>query len=135
MELEFFCKPGEDTKWFNYWKDFCKDWLLELNLNEKNLRFHEHSEEELSHYSKATTDFEYKFPFGWEELWGIANRTDFDLKQHNKYSGENFVYRDPVTNEEYIPYCIEPSVGVDRLVLAFLVDSYTEEIINEKIQG
>ncbi len=132
MELEFFCKPEEDTKWFNYWKDFCKNWLLDLNLNEENLRFRDHSEEELSHYSKATVDFEYKFPFGWEELWGIANRTDFDLKQHSEHSGENFIYRDPVTNEEYVPYCIEPSVGVDRLVLAFLVDSYTEEVINEK---
>ena len=132
MELEFFCKPQEDMKWFDYWKDFCKDWLLGLNLNEENLRFRDHSEKELSHYSKATTDFEYKFPFGWEELWGIANRTDFDLKQHGKYSGESFIYQDPITDEEYVPYCIEPSVGVDRLILAFLVDSYTEEIVNEK---
>ncbi|HZK57442.1 MAG TPA: glycine--tRNA ligase [Clostridia bacterium] len=132
MELEFFCKPGEDTKWFDYWRNFCRDWLLNLNLNEENLRLREHGEEELSHYSKATTDFEYKFPFGWGELWGIANRTDFDLKQHGEHSGENLIYQDPVTNEEYIPYCIEPSVGVDRLVLAFLIDSYTEEIINEK---
>ncbi len=132
MELEFFCKPGEDTEWFDYWRDFCRDWLLNLNLNEENLRLREHDEGELSHYSKATTDFEYKFPFGWGELWGIANRADFDLKQHSEYSGENLIYQDPITNEEYIPYCIEPSVGVDRLVLAFLIDSYTEEIINEK---
>ncbi len=132
MELEFFCEPGEDVEWFNYWKDFCKDWLLGLNLNEENLRTRDHDEEELSHYSKATVDFEYKFPFGWDELLGIANRTDFDLKQHSKYSEEDFIYRDPVTNEEYVPYCIEPSLGVDRLVLAFLVDSYTEENINEK---
>ena len=132
MELEFFCKPGEDIKWFDYWRDFCKEWLLNLNLNEENLRFRDHGEKELSHYSKATTDFEYRFPFGWAELWGISNRTDFDLKQHSKHSGESFTYKDPVTNEEYIPYCIEPSVGVDRLVLAFLVDSYAEEIVDEK---
>lgn len=132
MELEFFCKPEEDIKWFDYWRKFSRDWLLNLNLNEANLVSRDHGQEELSHYSKATTDFEYKFPFGWGELWGISNRTDFDLKQHSKYSGENFVYQDPVTNEEYMPYCIEPSVGVDRLVLAFLIDSYTEEIIDQK---
>ncbi len=132
MELEFFCKPEEDMHWFNYWREFCKDWLLNLNLKEENLRLRDHSEEELSHYSKATTDFEYKFPFGWGELWGIANRTDFDLKQHSEYSGEDFIYQDPITNEKFVPYCIEPSVGVDRLALAFLVDSYTEEIIDEK---
>lgn len=132
MELEFFCKPGEDTKWFDYWRNFCKEWLLGLNLNEENLRFRDHGKKELSHYSKATTDFEYRFPFGWGELWGISNRTDFDLKQHSEHSGENFVYQDPVTNEEYVPYCIEPSVGVDRLVLTFLIDSYVEEIVDEK---
>lgn len=132
MELEFFCKPGEDLEWFNYWKDFCKNWLLNLNLNEENLRLRDHSEEELSHYSNATTDFEYKFPFGWGELWGIADRTDFDLKQHSEHSGQELIYQDPVTNEKYVPYCIEPSVGVDRVALAFLVDSYEEEEINEK---
>ncbi len=132
MELEFFCKPGEDLEWFNYWKDFCKNWLLNLNLSEENLRLRDHSEEELSHYSNATTDFEYKFPFGWGELWGIADRTDFDLKQHSEHSGQELIYQDPVTNEKYVPYCIEPSVGVDRVALAFLVDSYEEEEINEK---
>ncbi len=132
MELEFFCKPEEDKQWFDYWRSFCKNWLLDLNLTKENLRLRDHSEEELSHYSKATTDFEYKFPFGWGELWGVANRTDFDLKQHSEFSGEDFTYQDPVTNEKYIPYCIEPSVGVDRLTLAFLVDSYTEEVLDEK---
>ena len=132
MELEFFCKPGEDLEWFDYWKNFCKNWLLNLNLKEENLRIRDHSQEELSHYSKATTDFEYKFPFGWGELWGIADRTDFDLKQHSQHSGEDFTYQDPVTNEKYVPYCIEPSVGVDRVMLAFLVDAYEEEVIDEK---
>lgn len=132
MELEFFCKPGEDLEWFDYWKNFCKNWLLNLNLKKENLRVRDHSQEELSHYSKATTDFEYKFPFGWGELWGIADRTDFDLKQHSQYSGEDFTYQDPVTNEKYVPYCIEPSVGVDRVMLAFLVDAYEEEVIDEK---
>ncbi|QUH21035.1 glycine--tRNA ligase [Alkaliphilus sp. B6464] len=132
MELEFFCKPGEDLEWFDYWKNFCKNWLLNLNLKEENLRIRDHGQEELSHYSKATTDFEYKFPFGWGELWGIADRTDFDLKQHSQHSGEDFTYQDPVTNEKYVPYCIEPSVGVDRVMLAFLVDAYEEEVIDEK---
>ncbi len=132
MELEFFCKPGEDLEWFNYWKDFCKNWLLNLNLNEENLRIRDHEQEELSHYSKATTDFEYRFPFGWGELWGIADRTDFDLKQHSQYSGEDFTYQDPITNEKYVPYCIEPSLGADRVTLAFLVDAYEEEVIDEK---
>lgn len=132
MELEFFCKPGEDLEWFNYWKEFCKNWLLNLNLTEENLRIRDHAQEELSHYSKATTDFEYRFPFGWGELWGIADRTDFDLKQHSQYSGEDFTYQDPITNEKYVPYCIEPSVGVDRVALAFLVDAYDEEVVDEK---
>ena len=132
MELEFFCKPGEDLEWFNYWKEFCKNWLLNLNLTEENLRIRDHAEEELSHYSKATTDFEYRFPFGWGELWGVADRTDFDLKQHSEHSGEDFTYQDPITNEKYVPYCIEPSVGVDRVSLAFLVDAYDEEVIDEK---
>jgi len=127
MELEFFCKPGEDLEWFNYWKEFCKNWLLSLGIKEENLRLRDHSPEELSHYSNATTDFEFLFPFGWGELWGIADRTDYDLKQHAEHSGENFNYLDPVTNEQYIPYCIEPSLGVDRMVLAFLCNGYEEE--------
>lgn len=132
MELEFFCKPGEDLEWFDYWQEFCKNWLLNLNMTKENLRMREHSAEELSHYSKATTDFEYKFPFGWGELWGIADRTDYDLKQHAQHSGEDFTYQDPITNEKFVPYCIEPSVGVDRVTLAFLVDAYDEEVIDEK---
>jgi len=132
MELEFFCKPGEDLEWFDYWKNFCKNWLLNLNLKEENLRIRDHDQDELSHYAKATTDFEYKFPFGWGELWGIADRTDFDLNQHSNHSGEDLIYQDPITNEKYVPYCIEPSLGVDRVMLAFLVDAYEEEIIDEK---
>ncbi len=127
MELEFFCKPGEDLKWFTYWKDFCKNWLLSLGMRNENIKLRDHSKEELSHYSNATTDIEYKFPFGWGELWGIADRTDFDLKQHSKHSGADFSYLDPLTNEKYIPYCIEPSLGADRVTLAFLVDAYHEE--------
>ena len=127
MELEFFCAPGTDLEWFAYWKEFCKNWLLSLNIAEENLRLRDHSPEELSHYSNATTDFEFMFPFGWGELWGIADRTDFDLKQHMIHSGENFEYTDPVTNEKYIPYCIEPSLGADRVTLAFLVEAYDEE--------
>ncbi|KAB3533269.1 glycine--tRNA ligase [Alkaliphilus serpentinus] len=131
MELEFFCKPGEDLEWFHYWSDYCKNWLLSLGLREENIRMREHSQEELSHYSNATTDIEFKFPFGWGELWGIADRTDYDLKQHANHSGEDFTYIDPVTNERYVPYCIEPSVGVERLTLAFLIDAYREEEIDE----
>jgi len=127
MELEFFCAPGTDLEWFAYWKEFCKNWLLSLNIAEENLRLRDHSPEELSHYSNATTDFEFMFPFGWGELWGIADRTDFDLKQHMSHSGENFEYTDPITNEKYIPYCIEPSLGADRVTLAFLVEAYDEE--------
>ena len=127
MELEFFCAPGTDLEWFKYWKEFCKNWLLSLNIAEENLRLRDHSPEELSHYSNATTDFEFMFPFGWGELWGIADRTDFDLKQHMSHSGENFEYTDPITNEKYIPYCIEPSLGADRVTLAFLVEAYDEE--------
>lgn len=132
MELEFFCKPGTDLEWFDYWSDFCHQWLLDLGLTADNIRLREHKKEELSHYSNATTDIEYKFPFGWGELWGIADRTDFDLKQHAKHSGTDFHYQDPITNEKYIPYCIEPSVGADRVALAFLVDAYDEEVIDEK---
>ncbi len=132
MELEFFCKPGEDLEWFEYWKDFCKDWLIQLNMNPDYIRLRDHEKEELSHYSKATTDFEYQFPFGWGELWGIADRTDFDLKQHSEYSGIELNYQDPITNEKYIPYCIEPSLGVDRVTLAFLVDAYQEETLEDE---
>ena len=132
MELEFFCAPGEDLKWFTYWKDYCKNWLLTLGLREENIKLRDHSPEELSHYSNATTDIEFLFPFGWGELWGIADRTDFDLKQHAEHSGENFEYMDPATNEKYVPYCIEPSLGADRVTLAFLVDAYDEEVVNEK---
>ena len=132
MELEFFCKPGEDLEWFRYWKDFCKQWLLSLGIREENLKLRDHKPEELSHYSKATTDFEFLFPFGWGELWGIADRTDFDLKQHMEHSGEALDYIDPVTNERFIPYCVEPSLGADRVTLAFLVDAYDEEQLDEK---
>ena len=131
MELEFFCKPGEDDEWFNYWRDFCKDWLLNLNISQENITLRNHDKEELSHYSKATTDIEYRFPFGWGELWGIANRTDFDLKKHMEVSGSDLQYQDPVTNEKYIPYCIEPSLGADRVTLAFLTEAYTEEKLED----
>ena len=127
MELEFFCKPGEDLEWHAYWKNFCKDWLLNLGMKEDSMRLRDHEEDELSHYSNATTDIEFKFPFGWGELWGVADRTDFDLKQHMEHSGEDFTYIDPVTNERYVPYCIEPSLGADRVTLAFLCDAYDEE--------
>ncbi|WOV88826.1 glycine--tRNA ligase [Sporosarcina oncorhynchi] len=127
MELEFFCKPGEDMKWYEYWRDFSEKWLHDLGLTAENIRLREHNEDELSHYSKGTVDIEYKFPFGWGELWGIANRTDFDLRRHMEHSGEDFHYQDPVTNEKYVPYCIEPSVGADRVTLAFLCDAFDEE--------
>ena len=131
MELEFFCKPGTDLEWFDYWRAFCKDWLLSLGMKEENLRLRDHKPEELSHYSKATTDFEFLFPFGWGELWGIADRTDFDLKQHQEHSGENMEYIDPVTNERYLPYVVEPSLGADRVALAFLCNAYEEEELAE----
>ncbi len=131
MELEFFCAPGEDLKWYEYWKQFCMDWLLNLNMTEGNVRFRDHSEDELSHYSNATTDIEFRFPFGWGELWGIADRTDFDLKAHHDHSGKELMYQDPVTNEKYIPYCIEPSLGADRVTLAFLIDAYHEEELED----
>jgi glycyl-tRNA synthetase len=127
MELEFFCKPGEDLKWFSYWREFCKNWLLNLGMNEENMRLRDHDKDELSHYSNATTDIEYKFPFGWGELWGVADRTDFDLKRHMEHSNEDFHYMDPQTNEKYVPYCIEPSLGADRVTLAFLCDAFEEE--------
>ena len=129
MELEFFCKPGEDLEWFAYWRAFCRDWLLSLGMTEEHLRLRDHDPDELAFYSKATTDFEYRFPFGWGELWGIADRTDYDLKQHQAHSGESMEYMDPTTGEKYIPYCVEPSVGVDRLVLAFLSDAYEEQAL------
>ena len=127
MEMEFFCKPGEDLEWFQYWRGFCRDWLLSLGMKPESLRLRDHKPEELSHYSKATTDFEFLFPFGWGELWGIADRTDFDLKAHQAVSGENMEYIDPVTNERYIPYVVEPALGADRAALAFLCDSYEEQ--------
>ena len=131
MELEFFCAPGTDLEWFRYWKDQCKTWLFSLGMREESLKFRDHSPEELSHYSNATTDIEFMFPFGWGELWGIADRTDFDLTQHTNHSGEELSYMDPMTNEKYIPYVIEPSLGADRVVLAFLVEAYDEEEIAE----
>ena len=127
MELEFFCKPGTELEWHQYYKDTCRKFLLSLGVKEENLRFRDHSKEELSFYSNATTDIEYKFPFGWGELWGIASRTDYDLSQHQKVSGVSQAYLDPETNERYIPYVIEPSVGVERTVLTILCDSYNEE--------
>ena len=131
MELEFFCKPGEDLDWFKYWESYCKNFLLSLGMKEESIRLRSHSKEELSHYSNATTDIEYRFPFGWGELWGIADRTDFDLKSHMNVSGEDLTYNDPETNEKYIPYCIEPSVGADRVALALLCNSYEEEKLSD----
>ena len=130
MELEFFCEPGTDLEWYEYWKAFCKNWLLSLGMKEENIKLREHEKEELSHYSKGTTDIEFLFPFGWGELWGIADRTDFDLKQHANHSGENFEYVDPYDNQKkYIPFCIEPSLGADRVALAFLCNAYDEETL------
>ena len=131
MELEFFCKPGTDLEWFKYWKDFCHKWLLDLGMREENLRLRDHDAEELCFYSKATTDFEFLFPFGWGELWGIADRTDYDLGQHQEHSGKDMTYFDPETGEHYIPYVVEPSLGADRVALAFLVDAYDEETLGE----
>ena len=129
MELEFFCKPGTDLEWFDYWKKYCKSFLVSLGMNEEHIKMRDHEKEELSHYSNATTDIEYLFPFGWGELWGIADRTDFDLKQHIEYSGQELNYIDPETNERYVPYVIEPSLGADRVALAFLIDAYDEEVL------
>lgn len=131
MELEFFCKPGTDLEWFSYWKHFCIDWLYSLGMKEENLKLRDHEQEELSHYSNATTDVEFRFPFGWGELWGIADRTDFDLKQHMEHSGQDMSYMDPETNEKFIPYCIEPSLGADRVTLAFLCNAYDEEVLTD----
>ena len=131
MELEFFCKPGTDLEWYEYWKNYCMEFLLSLGMKKENLRFRDHSPEELSFYSKATSDIEFVFPFGWGELWGIADRTDYDLKQHHEHSGQSLEYVDPVTNEKYIPYCVEPSLGADRVALAFLVEAYDEQQVGE----
>ena len=132
MELEFFCKPNTDLEWFGYWKSFCMDFLKSLGLENENLRFRDHSKEELSFYSKATTDIEFKFPMGWGELWGIADRTDYDLGVHQEHSGADLRYLDPETNEKYLPFVIEPSVGLDRLFLAVLTNAYTKENLNHE---
>lgn len=131
MELEFFCKPGTDMEWFEYWRAFCKNWLLNLGMKEEKIRLRDHSPEELCFYSKGTTDIEFAFPFGWGELWGIADRTDYDLKQHAQYSGEDFTYLDQETGEKFVPYCVEPSLGCDRVTLAFLCNAYEEQEIAE----
>ena len=131
MELEFFCKPGTDLEWFNYWRTFCHNWLLGIGLKDENLRLRDHDPEELCFYSKATTDFEFLFPFGWGELWGVADRTDYDLTQHQNTSGKDLTYFDPETNQRYIPYVVEPSLGVERSVLAVLCDAYDEETVDE----
>lgn len=131
MELEFFCKPGTDLEWFQYWRTYCKNFLLSIGLKEEHLRLRDHSPEELCFYSKATTDFEYLFPFGWGELWGVADRTDYDLTQHIKTSGKSLEYFDPETNEKYVPYVIEPSLGVERLFLSIVCEAYDEETIGE----
>ena len=131
MELEFFCQPGTDLEWYEYWKEYCKNWLLTIGIKEENLRMREHSKEELSFYSKGTTDIEYLFPFGWGELWGIADRTDYDLRRHMEESKADLTYLDPETNEKYIPYCVEPSVGVERIFLTAICDAYEEQDLGE----
>ncbi len=132
MELEFFCKPGTDLEWFDYWRAYCRDWLYSLNIKAENLRLRDHDADELCFYSKATTDFEYMFPFGWGELWGVADRTDYDLTQHINTSGKALDYFDPTTNERYVPYVIEPSLGVERLFLAVMTEAYDEEVVDEE---
>ena len=127
MEMEFFCKPGEDDKWYPYWKQFCFDWLVNLGLNPEKMRVRDHAKEELAFYSKGTCDIEFLFPFGWGEVWGIADRTDYDLNRHMEHSKQDLTYLDPFTNEKYVPYCVEPAVGVERLFLAFVCSSYEEE--------
>ena len=127
MEMEFFCAPGEDDKWYPYWRNFCRQWLLDLGLKEEKMRMRDHTPEELAFYSKGTCDIEYLFPFGWGEVWGIADRTDYDLKRHMEHSGEDLSYLDPFTNEKFVPYCVEPAVGVDRLFLTFCCDAYDVE--------
>ena len=131
MELEFFCKPGTDLEWFKYYKEQMRNWLYDLGIKKENLRERDHSQEELCFYSKATCDFEFLFPFGWGELWGIADRTDYDLTQHQTFSGENMEYTDPVTNEKFIPYVVEPALGVDRMFLTILCNAYDEEVVGE----
>ena len=135
MELEFFCKPDTDLEWFAYWRGFCHDWLVGLNMKDENLRLRDHEPEELSFYSKATTDFEYLFPFGWGELWGVADRTNYDLSRHQETSGKDLTYFDPADNTRYIPYVIEPSLGADRVTLAFLVEAYDEEVVGQDKNG
>ncbi|MBQ8801688.1 MAG: glycine--tRNA ligase, partial [Clostridium sp.] len=135
MELEFFCKPGTELEWFAYWKKFCHEWLLGLNMKDENLRLRDHDPEELSHYSNATTDFEFMFPFGWGELWGVASRTNFDLNAHQTTSGKDQTYFDQETNEHYIPYVVEPSLGADRVTLAFLCEAYDEEVVGQDKKG
>ena len=129
MELEFFCEPGTEMKWYEYWKDYCHKFLLSLGMKEEHIRLREHAKEELSHYSNGTTDIEFLFPFGWGELWGVASRTDYDLKAHQNHSGKSMEYMDPFTNEKFVPYCVEPSLGADRVALAFLCDAYDEETL------
>ena len=129
MELEFFCEPGTEMKWYEYWKDYCHNFLLSLGMKEEHIRLREHAKEELSHYSNGTTDIEFLFPFGWGELWGVASRTDYDLKAHQNHSGKSMEYMDPFTNEKFVPYCVEPSLGADRVVLAFLCNAYDEETL------
>ena len=129
MELEFFCEPGTEMKWYEYWKDYCHNFLLSLGMKEENIRLREHAKEELSHYSNGTTDIEFLFPFGWGELWGVASRTDYDLKAHQNHSGKSMEYMDPFTNEKFVPYCVEPSLGADRVALAFLCNAYDEETL------
>ena len=129
MELEFFCEPGTEMKWYEYWKDYCHKFLLSLGMKEEHIRLREHSKEELCHYSNGTTDIEFLFPFGWGELWGVASRTDYDLKAHQNHSGKSMEYMDPFTNEKFVPYCVEPSLGADRVALAFLCDAYDEETL------
>lgn len=131
MELEFFCRPGTELEWFAYWKEYCANFLRTLGIKEENMKLRDHDPEELSHYSNATTDIEFLFPFGWGELWGVASRTDFDLMAHQNHSGQDMSYMDPETNEKYVPYCIEPSVGVERMLLAFFVDAYDEEVLTD----
>ena len=135
MELEFFCEPGTDLEWFQYWRGFCRDWLLSLNIKEENLRLRDHDPEELCFYSKATTDFEFLFPFGWGELWGVADRTDYDLTQHQNTSGKDMTYFNQEKGERFIPYVVEPSLGADRVTLAFLVEAYDEEVVGQDKNG
>ena len=131
MELEFFCEPGTDLEWFKYWRGFCRDWLISLGIKEDEIRLRDHDPAELAFYSKGTTDIEFLFPFGWGELWGVADRTDYDLSQHSKFRGQTMDYFDPETNERYIPYVVEPSLGADRVALAFLCDAYDEQPVGE----